>query len=290
MEDTVRSFNSLPRPQTIPSGCLPSNFTSDLPNHWVFGVCQAPVESPGLRGDFVFAVNPPSFTPCIWGPAQIRSLSNISEKAEAILPLLLKAFSTSDRGAWKRPGDPPLFAPWTWATTEDPELAKALEKCLGQHGVMDELCRVDICSQDEKKILNGAWDTVTRDLTILVGQGPELRRPQRPLSAGDTTRCHGCGISSDLFSEPLKKCAECGIAWYHSKDCLVKYWKEHKPTCLANRPANGSTLSSTGAVSTKMDGRTYYNTTARSSPEAQTLMRTLHLSFPTSPTANESLA
>lgn len=276
MDGTVRSFNRLVRPLATPTG---------LPNHWVFGVRHVPLQPPG---DLVVAVHPRSNFVLQGGPGQILSSSNDSEKAQAILPFLLNAFikgSQSPLGA--QPTDPPPFAPWTWAT-EDPELAKALEACLSQHGVVEELCRVEECSEDEKNILEQAWSGLYRNLTGLLGRDTQPARSHPPVNPGDATRCHGCGVSGESFSEPLKKCSACGKAWYHSQDCQRRNWKEHKPTCLAQRPKNAP-ASSTSAGGSKVDAHKYYNTTARSSPEAQALMRTLYLSFPSSPTATEPI-
>lgn len=286
MDGTVRSFNRLARPRTTPSG---------LPNHWVFGVRHVPLEPPG---DLVVAVHPRSEFFFQGGPGQILSLSNVTEKAQALLPLLLDAFikgSQSPLGG--QPTDPPPFAPWTWAT-EDPELAKALEDCLSQHGVVNELCQVGTCSEDDKSILEQAWSGVYQSMLNLIGRGAQPARSRPAISSGDTTRCHGCGMSGESFSEPLKKCSACGKAWYHSQDCQRKHWKEHKPACLAQRPKNtnahsnpdtGTSASTSSAAGSMADAHKYYNTTARSSPEAQALMKTLYLSFPSSPTSNEAI-
>lgn len=282
----MRSFNRLARPRTTPRG---------LPNHWVFGIRHVPLEPPG---DVVVVVHPRSRFLLEGGSGQILSSSNDQEKAQAVLPLLLEAFIKGGQSPLGRqPTDPQPFAPWTW-TTEDPELAKALEECLSQHGVVNELCRVGTCSEDEKDILEEAWSEVYRSVTNLMGRGGQSARSHPAVTPGDTTKCHGCGMSGESFSEPLKKCSACGQAWYHSQDCQRKHWKIHKPACLAQRPKStntnrntdtGASASSSGAAGSKMDAYKYYNTTARSSPEVQALMRTLYLSFPSSPTATEPI-
>lgn len=270
MDEILNSFNRLPRPRMTPSG---------LPNHWVFAVRHVSLQPPG---DVVAVIHPSDLTVRM-GIGQIPSASNALEKARALLPLLLNAFVVGDQ----RPGQPPpvdqpLYAPWTWAT-EDPELAKALEDCLSQHGFVNELWRVGIWSQVEKDIMDLMWSHTYRKLTALFDQGGQSPRPQLPVASGDSTRCHGCGMSNDGFSFPLKKCSACGKAWYHSQDCQRKHWKEHKPACLANRPANtAAPESSTSGGESMFGALAYFNTTARSSPEAQALMRTLYLGFPSS--------
>ncbi|KAG8169432.1 hypothetical protein KVR01_000177 [Diaporthe batatas] len=102
-------------------------------------------------------------------------------------------------------------------------------------------------------------------------------RSQPDVTPGDATRCHGCAAAGDSFPEPLRRCSGCGKAWYHSQDCQRTHWKTHRPTCRANRPK-------------KEDAHRYLNTTARSSPEARELMRTVNHHFPTSPTQMEGMA
>lgn len=281
MDDIVRSFNRLIRQRTTPGG---------LPNHWVFGVRQVPLQPPG---DVVVAVHPLSNFILLSGLGQILSSSNVSDKAQALLPLLLDAFVRGAPG--RQPTDFPPFAPWTWAA-EDPELAKPLEKCLSQHGFVNELCWIRTCSDDDKNILQDVWSRGYQTMTTLIGRGIPSTHSQPTVTPGDTTRCHGCGMSGERFPEPLKKCSACGQAWYHSQDCQRKHWKKHKPSCLANRPTNTNTntksdssASSTSAAGSKVDVFKYYNTTARSSPEAQAVMNTLYLRFPLSPTATEGI-
>lgn len=284
MDDTVRSFNRLPRPRTTPSG---------LPNHWIFGVRPMPLQT---SSDLVVVVHPLSNFFLNGGRGHSISSSNIPDKAQALLPCLLDAFIKGDPSPQGRqPTDPPTFAPWTWAI-EDSELANALEQCLSQHGVVDELCRVSTCSKDDTKILGDVWSRVCQNIATLMGQGPQLAPSQLSVTLGDTARCHGCGISGENFSEPLRKCSACGQAWYHSKGCQQKHWKKHKPACLANRPTNikantitGSSASSISAFYSKVDSYRYYNITACSSPEAQALLKTLHLGFPSPPTAFECI-
>ncbi|KAJ0162667.1 hypothetical protein CTA2_4206 [Colletotrichum tanaceti] len=96
---------------------------------------------------------------------------------------------------------------------------------------------------------------------------------------GDTSRCHGCRLSSDKFSVPLKKCSACGKAWYHSQDCQRKHWKEHKPDCLANRPGRVSDSPFPDPLSrfAANGAYEYYNDVARKSPEARSLLLSLRL-------------
>ena len=85
MEEAVRSFNRLARPQTTPTG---------LPNHWVFRIRHVPLNPPG---DLLVAVHPLSRYTLQAGPAQVLSLPTLPEKAEAIVLLLLNTFIKGDR-------------------------------------------------------------------------------------------------------------------------------------------------------------------------------------------------
>lgn len=102
-------------------------------------------------------------------------------------------------------------------------MAEALEECLNQHGVANELCRVDTCSDDDKDILEEEWSRLYEEIADIVGLGAQPPRPYCPLSLrGSST-------------------------WFNNA---------------------------------RLDAYGYYNTTARSSPEAQALMGTLYLNFP----------
>ncbi|EME81186.1 uncharacterized protein MYCFIDRAFT_204223 [Pseudocercospora fijiensis CIRAD86] len=130
MEDLVREFNSLPRPQTTPTG---------LPNHWVFRTRHVPLQPPG---DLLIAVHPPSTFALHAGPAQILNLPSLPDKATAIVSLLLDAFIKGSRDPTGRQ-EAPAFAPWTWAT-DDQELAEAIQLKLRDHGVQEALCNVGL--------------------------------------------------------------------------------------------------------------------------------------------------
>lgn len=282
MEDTLSLFNRLTRPRMTPSG---------LPNHWVFGVRHAPLQS--RDGDVVVVVHPYSNFSRRLRNGLVLFASNASEKARALLPLLLSAFVLREEFPGSpQPVDPLSFAPWTWAT-EDPELAKALESCLSQRGFVNELCRVGICSQSQKDILEAIWSPTYRKLIAVFDQGGLSASLQPYVVPGDNTRCHGCGMSGKIFLEPLKKCSACGKAWYHSQGCPRKHWKQHKPECLANRPGNTTTPDSSilvWAPGRMIDALLHYHIIARSSPEAQALMRTMYLSFPSSLTEGDHVS
>lgn len=241
MEAKVRAFNNLPRPKTTPSGVIP--------NHWVFGVCHVDIQP---AGDLVLAVNPQSQYLIQAGPGQILSSSGTREQAEATIPYLLDAFATPNA----MEPSVPTFAPWTWSTL-DPNMAKALEDGLKKHGVKPELCKVGVCTAEERDILETARAEMMDRLTGL------LQRIERdPVSLGDATKCHSCGMKRECFFKPLMKCGRCGQAYYHSKECQKKDWKSHKSQCHA--PGN-------------IDVHTYHNTKAPDDPQACVLMKSLHL-------------
>lgn len=248
MEERVRWFNRLSRPKQTPTG---------LPNHWVFGVCHVDLHPPG---DLVLAVHPRSSYLLQGGPAQILSLVTGPDKAEAIISCLLDAFIRGDANPLGRqPTDPPPFAPWTWSTL-DPEIAKAVQDGLVNHGIRPELCQVGICSAEERGILETVRDEVFEKLMSM-----QTHQLPTTVDRGNSTRCHGCGMSRESFFQPLKKCARCNGAFYHSKECQKKHWTHHKPNCLPL------------AIVPDVDVYTYYKTIAPADPDAHALMSSLNL-------------
>ncbi|KAK0659434.1 hypothetical protein QBC41DRAFT_287127 [Cercophora samala] len=244
MDAKVRSFNNLPRSKKTPSGLVP--------NHWVFGVCHVDIQP---RGDILLAVNPQSQYINQAGPGQILSLPTTSEKAEAIIPYLLDAFASP------APGDPsaPTFAPWTWSTL-DPDMAEAIGNSLKKHGVTPALCKVGVCTAEEREVLETARASLFGRLT------EALEKIDRdPVDLGDSSKCHGCGMNHQCFFQPLKRCARCGQASYHSRECQKKHWKHHKSVCRAPGAAPS------------IDAHDYYNTKAPADPQARALMTSLRL-------------
>ncbi|WYZ43703.1 hypothetical protein EsH8_VII_000139 [Colletotrichum jinshuiense] len=194
MENKVRDFNRLPRPQHTPTG---------LSNHWVFVIRRVPFKRPS---DLVLAIHPQSSFMYQAGPAQILPLSTVSERAEALIPFLFDIFiKCSDDPRGRQPGDPQPFAPWTWAT-EDPELSAAVENGLKQHGVRKDLCRVGTWSANEKAVVDETWSRLLEILAMSTGQDGQ---PLSEVTPGDRSRCHGCGLSADIFTETLKQCSAC---------------------------------------------------------------------------------
>lgn len=113
-------------------------------------------------------------------------------------------------------------------------MAKEIEDGLKKHGVKPELCKVGVCTAEERTILEEARDNLFTKFTGVL-------RDMKPshVSPGDAKKCHGCGMSHDCFFQPLKRCARCEKAFYYSKECQKKHWKQHKAVC----PAPGATPS-----------------------------------------------
>lgn len=180
------------------------------------------------------------------------------------------------------------WAPWTWVTA-DPELASALEAKLKQHGVIDGLCGVGVCTAEEEAIMDESWSELMGMLMNMMGQDGRTKKARASVEVDDDSRCHGCQKGSEALSAPLKRCAACGKAYYCSQDCQKKDWKKHKPTCLSNRSNTNdlSTASSSRPATSDPDAWTYYNTVAERVPEAKTLAQTLNLRLPASPSKAE---
>ncbi|KAK4097072.1 hypothetical protein N658DRAFT_562031 [Parathielavia hyrcaniae] len=251
MEAKVRSFNNLSRPETLPS--RPGGLT----NHWVFGVCHVDLVSPADR---VLAVNPQSGFVIQAGPAQIFSLPTTIERAKATIPSLLDAFvNLSESTLAELPI--PSFAPRTWSTL-DPDMAQAIEHALKSHDVKPALCKVGVCTDEERNILEAARESCISRWAQEVG---DIEPERDAVGLGDWTRCHGCRKSRECFFRPLHKCGECEAAWYHSGECQRKHLEHHKPMCVA--PYDASTL----------DAQAYYSMKAPLNPLAVALMTALRL-------------
>ncbi|KAK2050621.1 hypothetical protein LZ31DRAFT_547905 [Colletotrichum somersetense] len=278
MEHTVRSFKSLSRKRTTPTG---------LPNHWVFGLRHVPIDP---EGDLVVVVHPLSRYLLSAGPAQILSLPGASDKAKALVPLLLDAFLKGNSSSGALSTSETFFAPWSWEV-DDPELASAISQELKQLGIEGVLGHVEACSAGDRAILDESWHALLERLRGMTqGASKQHTGPKAATATaspavelGDRSKCHGCGSNRESFAAPLKMCSACGQAWYHSQDCQRQHWKQHKKACLANRSgANASPASTSGAKPSLEEPYTYYNQIARKSPDAQKLLRALRLD-PASP-------
>lgn len=248
MDAKVNLFNNFPRPKNLPGG--------QYPNHWIIGVCHVDVQD---TYDLVLAINPLSQdvkkTP---RQAEILSLPTIHDKAEEIIPILLDAFACPLDG-FDSPMEP--FAPWTWSTL-DPDMAQALEDALQKHGVKPELCQVGVCTAEERAFLEAIRDGCVTRLARLVG------RKRSIVAWGDSTKCHGCDMSSDCFFQPLKRCTGCEKAYYHSKKCQKKHWKQHKAGCRAARDYSDSP---------ELKSYSFLNQEALADPEARALWTSLSI-------------
>ncbi|KAG7055797.1 acyl-CoA dehydrogenase domain-containing protein [Colletotrichum scovillei] len=258
MEQAVRDFKTLGRSKTTPSG---------LDNKWVFGVRHVDLNPPG---DLVIAVHPKSRFLLQGGPAQILSQPTEQDRARATVTPLLQAFFKGSPGA-----EHAAFAPWSWST-DSSELAAAIAPELAAAGILGGLEKVTVCTAEEKEILGETWSEV-RDLMMnFMG----ARRPRTATTApsavspGNSSKCHGCGLSSENFPSPMKKCSACQKAWYHSQDCQRSHWKTHKPTCVAHRPVPAPSTATSSGMGPAYN---YYNIVARKSEEGQALLRSLNI-------------
>jgi hypothetical protein len=235
-QELVQEFNKLPRSPKTPSGLVD--------DHWQFAVRHVPLEPPG---DMLHLANPGSRFTHSEGPAQILSAQSATDRADIVLPLLLKAF-VNNMGIRNDPRVTPR-APWSWGTGDD-ELAQALEQKLKAVGVRNELCEIKVGDQKSMEIEQEVW---TQFLDRLIA------------TAGPT--CSKCE-NRPMGDRKLLFCGGCKKVEYCSRDCQKADWKEHKIVCkyFAKDP-------SIGALE-------YYHTAASLMPEAQVLARDIGLSLP----------
>lgn len=245
---TFRAFDNLPRPRASPNRQM---------NRWILSAQKLPVDPPGY---FVLAILPGE---CYIqaGPADIQSTSTEAEKFETFASLILYAFASSERISITNIAKTIVpFKPWSWAT-EDIELARAIRAILRRHGVRRSLLYSPIlCSQDEKRILQDVWAILGHIMTDMMGPKD---------IPGDVSRCYGCGMNADSVPEPLLACEDCNKAFYHSPDCRIQHRNQHEPLCCAYRVINN----------TDMDPHALIRNVSSMSPQAQFLLRSLHLEF-----------
>ncbi|TDZ40046.1 hypothetical protein C8035_v004915 [Colletotrichum spinosum] len=179
-------------------------------------------------------------------PCRILHLPSASEKAEAMIPLLLDIFVAGERLHFDTVSDFKPFAPASWFTTDDPELAAAITSELGRVGVAETLRHVSTCTAENEGVFEREWSDFFSGTMELLGDEPRQRElvrqtfaklPALKIDLGDASRCHGCGRKCETFLESLKKCTGCGKAWYHSQGCQRRHWRLHRQSCLANRTA-----------------------------------------------------
>ncbi|KAL1961753.1 hypothetical protein VTN77DRAFT_1079 [Rasamsonia byssochlamydoides] len=252
MDDLVKAFNKLPRPQTTPGGVL---------NHWYFCVRHVPLDPPG---DVLHLVNPPSrFVHCE-PPSQILSLPFPASQADIIVRLLLESFvSGMDKHSNRVRGF--KLGPWSWGT-KNRELAKAIESKLEAIGVRKELCIVQVGNKEEENVSNETWSEFQRILMEMMGRG--------------STICTRCNRDSSCFPNGLKLCDKCGWAWYCSPECEKADWNEHKKICVQSGQLSAANRPSVNPRGADLDAFTYYNEVAHTVPEAQALAESVNLTLP----------
>ncbi|KAM7185912.1 hypothetical protein V8F20_011616 [Naviculisporaceae sp. PSN 640] len=258
MEGKVREFNELPRFETCSGGMIPQ---VGAPNHWIFGITHIDMglDPAGPMGEILMVLNQRTGQIYQGGPTEIFSLPTIEQRADAVIPCLLDVFT--------RPSTP-MNAPWTWSTM-DADLAQAMESRLKEHGVLPALCKVGVCTPDEREFMIESRERLHQQMMQFMAR--EILR--EPPALGDSTRCHGCRCKAECFFQPLKKCSGCGMTFYHSRECQKKHWKTHKARC--GKPgANSSVPSSDTAI---IDPYEYFKTEAPKDPAAKALLRSLRL-------------
>lgn len=243
-----RLFDNLPRPRASPNQQL---------NRWILSVQKLPVDPPGY---FVLAILP---SECYIqaGPAEVQPTSTEAQKFETFASLILQAFISSERMfATNIQKEIVPVKPWSWATDEV-ELARALRAILRRHAVrLSLLHNPPLCTQEEKIILQDVWSNLCHIMVDMMGPKDIL---------GDVSRCYGFGTSADSVSEPLLACENCNKAFYHSPDCRIQHRNQHESLCRAYRETND----------TDIDAHALFRNVSSMSPQAQSLLRSLHLEF-----------
>lgn len=261
MKDNVALFESLPRPEILPNSER---------NHWVVSVGRLPIDPPG---DFILAILPEQRI-LQRGPEDILSESgNLEREAEALIPLLLDLFiKGGEFSVGDQPAIPQPLAPFTWALRNH-RMVQAINNRLVHYGIGNgtELGTLHVCTAKEWDLVDGIWDKLRYMIVDLMCL---------QIYPGDSSRCHGCGLSTDALLEPLVACVACNRAFYHSADCQTRHLSQHLTTCNKNRAGNiisYYTAASGNIENSDINAQTYYRIVARFRPSALALIRALHL-------------
>ncbi|CZT49523.1 uncharacterized protein RSE6_10384 [Rhynchosporium secalis] len=197
LPELVQAFNALPRAVKTPSGLVD--------NHWHFAVRHVTLEPPG---DILHIVNPGSrYSISSEGAAQILSCESVAERADIVLPILLKLFTSMKESARDD-----RFAPWSWGT-DDVNFATALEDRLKLAAVRKELCHIRVGDEASSEIALDVWETVVKQLKKMTGP-----------------KCGKCE-NNPAENAKLLRCGGCENIEYCSKACQKADWKEHKIIC-----------------------------------------------------------
>ncbi|OHE94104.1 hypothetical protein CORC01_10561 [Colletotrichum orchidophilum] len=240
MDIDVQQFNTLPRPQTLDCGA---------PNHWVIGSRRIDVLPPT---DVVIFVMPQTVCGMVIGPLVDWPSMTRSEKAKCLAPRLIDAFiNGSSYPSYSYSDDVEPLAPWTWTCVDE------------------ERCHIGgTCSSEESDAIDKMFSCIKPAVAQLA------------ILPGDRSRCHGCGYSKEFLPD-LRKCTGCLKAWYHSEECQFQHWGTHMPVCLVQgRKDDSSGAPPAHVKDSRLNALRYYNTVARTSPEAQVLMLSLNIAIP----------
>lgn len=134
---SVAQFNQLPRTPLDPSGLVP--------NHWHFSLRPVPLRPRGL---VLFIINPASRFVYVPGRIPLSFFDAPRETmADVIIRILIMAFTKPDLNQSR---------PWSWSTN-NAEMADAVEEGLTEFGVADGLDVVEVAPAEENSIADEEW-------------------------------------------------------------------------------------------------------------------------------------
>jgi len=161
VQQLLIQFNKLPRPEICAN-------KRDR-NHWTISIRHVPLQP---ESDVLFLVlNNGTFVHAC-GPARLLHLTNAIERADYVLPMLLKSFTSSfDTGM-------PPMAPWSWSIRES-MLAQSLELAFQSLGLRKELQKIQVATDEENFASDREWARFRKTLLEIVAMPPE-RLPKLP--------------------------------------------------------------------------------------------------------------
>ncbi|PWN50966.1 hypothetical protein IE53DRAFT_71889 [Violaceomyces palustris] len=154
--ELAESFNRLPRLENSPSG--------KVNNEWIFSVRKVDIEPPGL---VLHMTNTPSrYTHVEKLPVDHTAFSSPSKLGLPIALCLMKSFVEGLGTSHSLPNERIRpYAPWKWGVgPQDSVLAKEVEKWLKSLKVREELSKVQVFGEDDKKVEDQVWEDFFKTL------------------------------------------------------------------------------------------------------------------------------
>jgi len=163
VQQLVHDFNDLTRQEF--------NCDGTIPNNWSISIRHVAIQP---ESDVLFLVaHEGQFVHAI-GPARLLHITDANERANIVVPMLLKAFVMSFDTNTGYPG----LAPWEWNIRES-MLAQSLQSAFRALNIRLALQKIQVSTTQQNAICDREW-VKFRDTLMKTVQTPPARRPTVP--------------------------------------------------------------------------------------------------------------